>query len=164
MAGGRQEAERRLTAEYMAGHYPGQSYYIQYALGPLPVGITDLGLARPWLRKVDGLVIKEKEIDLLEMKIWSAWDGIDKLPVYKAAIPHTPWLGYYKDFPVNMILVTPRVNPSVQATADMLGIKVEVVGGGWIDELVGKIDALYTAEGRAASAQKRKMRAWLGLE
>ena len=164
MAGTRQEAERRLTAEYMAEHYPGQTYYIQYALGPLPAGVTDPATARPWLRKVDGLVILAHSIDLLEMKIWSAWDGIDKLPVYKAAVPHTPWLGAAKDYPVNMILVCPRPNPAVVATADMLGIKVEVVGGGWIDELMAQIDNLYTAEGRAESAQKRKMRAWLGLE
>lgn len=148
----------------MAAHYPEQTYYIQYALGPLPLGVTDPGLARPWLRKVDGLVILEKSIDLLEMKIWSVWDGIDKLPVYKAAVPHTPWLGFYKDFPVNMILVVPKLNPVVQATADLLGIKVELYTAPWLDEILQHIDWLYTAEGRKASAQKRQMRSWLGLE
>lgn len=164
MANYRQEAERRLTSEYMAAKYSTIGYYIQYALGPLPQGVADPASARPWLRKVDGLAIREDAIDLLEMKIWSAWDGLDKLPVYKAAIPLTPWLGPAKDLPVNMILVTPRPNPAVLATAEMMGIKVELYSAPWLDEVMAHIDYLYTAEGRAESARKRQLRAWLGVD
>lgn len=160
----RREVERRLAAEWMATTYEGKEYFLNYALGPLPAGITDMRLAMPWLRKVDGLAILDGTVHLVEFKVWTPLDGIDKLPVYRAAVPHTPWLGAAKDYPVLMRLVTPRSNPGLVAQAAMMGIEVVQVSGGWIDEVVKSIEWLWTKEGRESMAEKRRLRSWLGLE
>jgi hypothetical protein len=160
----RQSVERRLASEWMAQSYTGKVYSVNYPLGPLPPGFTNMTDAMPWLRKVDGLAVLAQAIDLVEFKVWKPQDGLDKLPVYKLAIPHTPWLGPAKDYPVNMILVTPRSNPVIETNAKLQGIKLVVVSGGWIDDVVAHIEWLWTAEGRQFMAERAKQRAWLGLE
>lgn len=153
-----------MASEWMATNYGDKEHYINYPLGPLPPGISDMARATPWLRKVDGLAISNGQVDLIEFKVWTPLDGLDKLPTYKAAVPQTPWLGVAKDYPVNMILVTPRPNDYLIATAKLIGVNVITVSGGWIDEVVAHIEWLWTKEGRDAMAEKKRLRAWLGVD
>jgi len=164
MAKERGQVEKRLAAEWMATQYAGKTYYLNYPIGPVPLGITTANSAYPWLRKVDGLAVVDSTVHVVEFKVWSPWDGLDKLPIYKLGVPRTPWLGSAKDYPVKMILVTPRSNPVIEATAALAGIEVVSVSGGWIDEVVQHIEWLWSREGRDAMEERRKLRAWLGLE
>lgn len=159
----RQAVERRLINEWMAERYAGQTYYLNYPLGPLPAGFTDEKNAFPWLRKVDGLAIADHQVHLVEAKVWKPTDGLDKLPSYKAVVPHTPWLGEARNYPVKMILLTPRSNAAIEGSAAVLGIELVLVSGGWIDEVVAHIEWLWTREGRDFMADRRKMRDYLGL-
>lgn len=159
----RQEVERRLTSEYMKEHYPDGGYYVNFPLGGIDQALYNTGASYSMRRKVDALAITPTEIRLIEFKVWKPLDGIDKLPVYKSLVPLTPELSQYKNLPVKMILVTPRPTPPLQESATAMGIQVEVVGGGWIDQAVAHIEYLWTAEGRQQMAERAKMRAWLGL-
>jgi len=163
MSPARQEVERRLAAEWMAERYEGQRYWLNFPLGPVPPGAPSPAMGRSWRRKVDGLAIVDRAVHLVEFKIWKPWDGIDKLPVYKAGVPYTPELGPARNYPVRMLLVTPRPTPALLEAARLLGIQVEVVKGGWIDDVVKRIEWLWTREGREAMEERRRLRAWLGL-
>jgi hypothetical protein len=163
MATARQEVERRLIAEYMSEKYTNNEYWLNYPLGPLPKGMTDRNQALPWLRKVDGLAIVGREVHLIEAKIWTTTDGLDKLIAYAACVPHTPWLGEAKDYPTKMILVAPRANDATRAAADVLGIVIDTLDRPWVREQIERIEHLWTKEGRMKQVERRKILDWLGL-
>jgi len=160
----RARAERRLAAEWMAEQYKGQRYYLNFPLGPAPLGLPTGAITRPWRRKVDGLAIVNRVVHLVEFKIWKPFDGIDKLPRYKGLVPDTPELAEARRFPVKMILVTPRPNQALIEAAEREHIELRVVKGGWIDDLVRHIEWLWTREGREYMLERRRTRRWLGLD
>lgn len=160
----RQDVEKRLTAEWMKDHYPDGGYWVNFPLGALPPELAGTGASYSSRRKVDALAVTAAELRLIEFKVWKPLDGVDKLPVYKALVPLTPELAGYRDRTVVMVLVTPRPTPPLLESAKAMGIVVEVVSGGWIDEAVQHIDWLWSAEGRAAMKERSELRKWLGLE
>jgi hypothetical protein len=160
----RQEVEKRLTYEYMKEHYPEGNYFVNCPLGGVDPALYKTGASYSMRRKVDALAYTPTEIRLIEFKVWKPLDGIDKLPVYKSLVPLTPELTQWYRLPVKMILVTPRPTPPLLESAASMGIAVEVVSGGWIDDAVKRIEYLWTADGRQAMAERAKMRAWLGLQ
>jgi len=160
----RREIERRLAAEWMAENFPDQPYFLNFPLGrapfpPMP-GVAEF----PWRRRVDGLAIKRGKIILVGFKVWKPMDGIDKHPVYKALVPNTPELAQWRALPVEMWLVTPRPTPPVRGAAQAMGIKIIEVKGGWIDEVVQRIEWLWAREGRDWMEERKRRRQYLGLD
>ncbi|MBT9164925.1 MAG: hypothetical protein DDT23_00936 [candidate division WS2 bacterium] len=159
----REEAERRLCSEWMAEHYFNIPYYLNFPLGPRYVSPARGDIDRSWRRKVDALAVKDREIHLLEFKIWQPLDGIDKLPVYKLLVPHTPELEAYRTYPIRMFLITPRPTSAIRFETRLLGIELITVSGGWLDEKVRRIEWLWTKEGREEMERRREIRKWLGV-
>jgi hypothetical protein len=158
------QVEKRLTAEWMKANFPDGGYWLNFPLGSIDPALANTGAAYSARRRVDGLAVTKVDLQLIEMKVWKPLDGIDKLPVYKALVPVTPELVYYNKLPIRMIMVTPRATPQIMDSAKVMGIEVVQVTGGWIDDVVGHIEWLWSAEGRAAMQERAQQRKWLGLQ
>ena len=160
----RREVEKRLAVEWMAEHYPDGGYWLNYPLITEELGKRYGLQAFVWARRADALAVTATEIHLIEFKVWKPADGLDKLPTYASLIPHIADLSPYRGYPVRLLLVTPRPNPALEESCRLNNVTLVTVSGGWIDEVVAGIERLWTAEGRAAMAEKKRLRTWLGLD
>jgi len=160
----RQQVERRLRSEWLRDNYADVGYWEDFPLGQAPGNLPTQASTYPWRRKVDGLVIGDREILLIEFKVWKPLDGLDKLQTYKALVPLTPELYPYRDYKVRMLLVTPRPTPPLAESALAAGIELVEVHSDWMDQVVERIEWLWTAEGRQAMEERKRLRSWLGLD
>lgn len=163
--------ERRYIAEYVMETFPDSPVKLGCPLGPGVRGLVEeyglpkaLTMSRGFRPEVDGLVILEDKIILIEAKIFKIVDGISKLPVYAGLIPSTPELWIHRKLPVEMRLVTPWLTAQVQEMAKGMGVVVAIYNPPWIKDYVDKMHGYWLKDAREARAAKLQLRKMLGVE
>ncbi len=167
----RQERERRYISEYMMLTWPEGGYQLNVELGPIPQEYVDrygLGKAaaffRPTRPRVDAVKWTKDKYYLIESKIRDIKAGIGDLSYYKGMITGTLDLPYYAKQPVVLRLVVPWMIEWIKVAADAAGVEVTVSHQPWIDDYVKERQNYFTAEYRAARAEKMKLREILGVD
>jgi len=167
----RQERERRYIAEYMKFAWPEGGWQLNVELGPIPQEyVQTYGMARaaalfrPTRPRVDAVKWTPSRYYLVEAKIRDIKAGIGDLSYYKGMIASTPDLPYYDGQPVVCRLVVPWMIDWIRTAADAAGVEVVVFHQEWIDDYVKERQHYFTAEYRAARAEKMRLRGILGVE
>jgi hypothetical protein len=167
----RQERERRYISEYMMATWPEGGWQLNVELGPIPQEYIDrmgLGKAaamfRPTRPRVDAVKWTPQAYYLIEAKIRDIKAGIGDLTYYRGMLASTPDLPYYEKQPITCRLVVPWMIEWIRTAADAAGVEVVVSHQDWIDDYVKERQHYFTAEYRAARAEKMKLRGILGVD
>ena len=167
----RQERERRYISEYMMLAWPEGGYQLNVELGPIPQEYVDrygLGKAaamfRPTRPRVDAIKWTPQAYYLIEAKIRDIKAGIGDLMYYRGMLASTPDLPFYENQPVVYRLVVPWMLDWIKVAADAAGVEVVVSHQDWIDDYVKERQHYFTAEYRAARADKMRLRGILGVD
>lgn len=166
-----QPRERRLIAEYVALKFPDRRVTLGCPLGPAIYRGEDVGddllalaMSRPWRLEVDALVVMDNALLLIEGKIQKWVDGMAKLPLYGSLVDATPELARYQGWERKLRLVIPWTMPQMEATAQNLGVELDVFAPDWIHEYVATLQSYWTREYQEARQGKIALRRRLGVE
>jgi len=167
----RQERERRYISEYMLHTFPQGAWQLNVELGPIPedyINRHGLGKAaalfRPTRPRVDAVKWTPKAYYLIESKIRDIKAGIGDLSYYRNMAELSPDLPYFDGQPIVCRLVVPWMIDWVKAAAIAAGIEIHIFAPDWIAEYVKERQHYFTAEYRAARAEKLKLREILGVD
>ena len=167
----RKERERRFISEYMLETWPGADWELNVELGSIPddyirrLGVTRAAaLFRPTRPRVDAVKWTPEKYYIIEAKIRDMKSGIGDLTYYKAMAKKAPDLPFYDGQQLVCRLVIPVMLEWVREAADALDIEVVVFRPEWIDDYVRERQLYFTAEYRAARAEKLKLRQALDVE
>jgi len=167
----RKERERRYISEYMVHQWPQGEWQLNVELGPIPQEYVDrLGLGRaaalfrPTRPRVDAIKWTKDRYYIIEAKIRDIKAGIGDLSYYGGMIPRTPDLPYYDGQEIIRRLVVPWMIDWIQTAADAAQVEVIVHHEDWIEDYVKERQEYFTAEHRAARAEKLRLREILGVD
>lgn len=167
----RQERERRYIAEYLYHEWPEIDWQLNVELGLIPQEYVDrhglikaAALFRPTRPRVDAIKWTADRYYLIEAKVRDIKAGIGDLLYYRSLVPSTPDLPFYNGQPVTCRLVVPWMIDWVKAAADASQIEVVVYWVDWIADYVKERQHYFTAEYRAARAEKMQLRKILGVD
>lgn len=167
----RKERERRYISEYMMLTWPDGDYQINVELGPIPQEYVErhgyaraAALFRPTRPRVDAVKWTPGAYYLIEAKIRDIKAGIGDLTYYRIQAEQAPDLPYYDGQPIVLRLVVPWMIDWIRVATDAAGIEVVVFEPDWIKEYVEERKHYFTAEYRAARAEKMRLREILGVD
>ncbi len=167
----RKERERRYIAEYMKSTWPEGNWQLNVELGPIPQEyVTRYGLEkaaalfRPTRPRVDAVKWTPDVYYLIEAKIRNIKAGIGDLLYYRAQAETAPDLPFYAGQPIICRLVIPWMIDWMRAAADAAEIEVVIFEPDWVKDYVEEIKHYFTAEYRAARAEKMRLREILGVD
>jgi len=162
-------AETRLLMEYLQDAYPDDQWILQCRLGrdPTIVGVTlvddaERRLARNLNRRADAVVIREREIVVLEATMYRATDKVGRLQEYLLLAPATPDLLPFQGRPLVGELVTGQHDPVAQELCRRQGLRYVHREPAWMADFwalypdrrrrtphAGMVEALASAQGRS---------------
>ena len=167
----RKERERRYIAEYMKETWPDGGWQLNVELGAIPQEYVDrygLGKAaamfRPTRPRVDAVKWAHFKYYLIEAKLRDIKAGIGDLLYYQGMIAQTKDLPMYQGQQLVFRLVIPWMIDWIQSAAEAAHVEVVVFKPDWIDVYVRERNHYFTAEYRAARAEKLKLREILDVE
>jgi len=167
----RKERERRYISEYMLDTWPEGGYQLNVELGAIPQEYVDrLGLGkaaalfRPTRPRVDAVKWTPDKYYLIEAKIRDIKAGIGDLSYYRGQVPLTPDLPFYDGQVMVYRLVIPWMIDWMKMAAEAANVEVAVFHAAWIDEYVRERQHYFTAEYRAARAEKMRLREMLDVD
>lgn len=167
----RQERERRYIAEYLYHEWPEIDWQLNVELGSIPQEYVDrhgltkaAALFRPTRPRVDAVKWTPDKYYLIEAKVRDIKAGIGDLLYYRNLVPSTPDLPFYNGQPITCRLVVPWMIDWVKAAADAAQVEVVVYWVDWIADYVKERQHYFTAEYRAARAEKMQLRKILGVD
>lgn len=171
MAHKNHQRQTRLTAEWMALEYPGGGYTLNARLGPPLDGLaSSIGLERalresaPWRPRVDALAVESGRVVLVEAEIRQVRNAVGNLLVYRNLVPSTPELREHWSKPVEMVLLTPWTNATIDAMARTAGVRMELFAPPWIADYVAELQLYWTKEYQERRAHRLSLRKLLGVE
>jgi len=167
----RKERERRYISEYMLKTFPDAQYQLNVELGPIPKEYVDrygLGKAaaifRPTRPRVDAVKWMPGAYYLIEAKLSNIKDGIGDLTYYRGMAARTLDLPFYDKQPIICRLVVPWMIDWIRVAAEEANVEVVVFWADWIADYVKERQHYFTAEYRAARAEKMALRKILGVD
>jgi hypothetical protein len=171
MAHKNEQRQTRLIAEWMMQQYPRGGYTLNARLGPALDGLVEsIGLERalqesaPWRPRVDALAVEAGLVVLVEAEIRQVRNAVGNLLVYRNLVATTPELREHWGKPVEMVLLTPWTNSTIDAMARTAGVRMEVYNPPWIADYVAELQVYWTKEYQERRAQKLALRQLLGVE
>jgi len=167
----RKERERRYISEYMFATWPEGDWQLNVELGAIPqeyvtrYGITKAAaLYRPTRPRVDAVKWTPDTYYLIEAKVRDIKNGIGDLMYYRGMADQAPDLPYYEGQPIKLRLIVPWMIDWIQSAATAANIDVVVFEQDWIAEYVRERQHYFTAEYRAARAEKMRLREILDVD
>ena len=165
------QRQTRLTAEWMMEQYPQGGYTLNARLGPALDGLVEsIGLDRalresaPWRPRVDALAVEPRVVVLVEAEIRQVRNAVGNLLVYRNLVPTTPELREHWGKPVEMVLLSPWTNSTIDAMARTAGVRVAIYNPPWIADYVAELHVYWTKEYQERRARKLALRGILGVE
>jgi len=121
--------ESRLLYEWMVENYPDKPQWRRVRLGPYPKGHEEpiYGIVRRW---IDGVV---------EAKIRPDPGALSQLELYAKLFPKTPEFSMFKDKPLELVFLTTKTDPEVEALAKEKGIRYVVYRPKWVEEYIREL-------------------------
>jgi len=167
----RQERERRYIAEYMKDHWPEGNWALNIPLGPIPEYLTrEHGMVkaaryfRPTRPRVDAIHWTPETYTLIEAKVREAKQGIGDLIFYRGLAKETVDLPFYEGQQIQSLLIVPWAIDWIIDSGRQNDIEVDVYWQDWIQDYAEERKHYFTAEYRAARAEKKRLREILGVD
>jgi hypothetical protein len=155
----------------MVDTFPDMNWQLNVELGEIPSEyVQRYGMAkaaalfRPTRPRVDAVRWEPDRYLLIEAKLRDIKSGIGDLLYYRNMLPSTPDLPFYKGQPFVFRVVVPWMLEWLQPMATAAGVEVDVKHYDFIDDYVKERQHYFTAEYRAARAEKMRMRQILGVD
>jgi hypothetical protein len=131
----------RLVQEYIATIPGAKMWFTRLRVGNLHPSLKTNGLSDEELRVlgnfrrwIDGAVIMEDRIILIEGKILPSLGDISQLECYKELLPYTPELEQFKNLTIVLQYVTPVLDPYLKSKMLEKGIQYVIFRPAWIEE------------------------------
>ena len=166
----RRSIEPRWVSWYIKETYPDAEVRMRCPLGRIPAELKALHgpakaakVHRPWRPEVDALVILPGALVLIEAKIQKYMDGLAKLPIYKALVPHTAELDVFSDRPVLMHLLLPVKIPWIMDIAKDVGVEVYTLAPDWVLQIWEERDKYWLPEARLKREERKALLEKLGF-
>jgi len=160
----RKERERRFISEYLLNTWPEGDYQLNVELGAIPQEYVDrygfgkaAALFRPTRPRVDAVKWTKDSYYIIEAKIRDIKAGIGDLTYYRGMIPDTLDLPFYDGQPIVARLVVPWMIDWIMSAAKAAQVEVVVFEPEWITDYVKERQHYFTAEYRAARAERQRL-------
>lgn len=136
-----QPRETRLLSEWVAKNYPEDKVMFRVRLGRPPAW-AEASIAEgapPEIYKIyqrwaDAIIIREKELILIEAKIRPIPGVVSEINLYAQLIPKTPELAEFMDRPIRKLILMAVWDPEITELASVDNIKVEIYNPSWVIE------------------------------
>jgi len=140
--------ETKFLQEWVDATYPNSFRKYRQRLGR-PVQLGNIGSAdNPFAKNyrlwADAVIILPDKVILVEAKIYRRRDGVAQLKDYAKLFPETPELQGFKNLPLELVLVIPVKDPTVESFAEGTGIKVVVFEPSFQEDIIDKLTARQT--------------------
>ena len=146
----RQQREVRLVADFVAEFYPDDRAIFNIRVGGINPVITDQDLSPAELailgvhrRYADAIVIRERDLVLIEGYILPSLGKISQILGYRALLPLTPELGTFASMPITAIIVGPIEDQFMARLARESGIQVRVYRPPWIEAFLNGLSTRH---------------------
>jgi hypothetical protein len=134
-----QPVERKLIVEYVEKTYPkplAKFYNVRLGEPPAALKAAHPGLPdsyfKVWHAYADAVIVLEKEIHLIEAKVYKPEGAVSQLERYAYELPRTASLKMWSTRPIKKILVTARAPPQLLEFAGRHGIEVIIYRPAWV--------------------------------
>lgn len=171
MARKTRQVETRMLSEYLLNQYGKFSFIMDIPLGKVDEGLMAsqgyqqaINMSRPFRPRADAIVILPRYLVLVEAKVWSAVNGLAKLPLYKSLVPFTPELKQYLPREVLMELVVGSTPANLEIMAREQNVKLVVFTPDWLKEVVDSMNKYWTPEYQRQRQEKLALREYFGVE
>jgi len=140
--------EMKYVSEYCYEFYPRDRVFLSKYVGTWPPPPEGEELEEPDRRllavrrgRADAVVVTSDRIIVIEAKIRPERypDGLAKVQIYKNLVEATPELAEYLPRPIEAVLLTPILHPTVAKLADEAGVKNVVWSTKDIDEYLRRL-------------------------
>lgn len=145
--------ELRLVSEYITEYYPKYRSYTRVRLGAIHPGLepekylpAERKMIGVWRRWADAIIIRHRDLILIEAAIRPEPGDISKLLLYERLIPYTPEFYDYKTWPVIKELVYAIEDPLIVSMCREVNIRPRKFKPKWVDEY---LKTLFFRERRA---------------
>ena len=146
----RQQREVRLVADFVAEFYPDDRSILNLRVGGINPVITDQDLTEGELaligshrRFADAVVIRERDLILIEGMILPSLGKVSQILGYRALLPLTPELGSFASMPITAIIVGPIEDLFLARLARQSDILVRVYRPPWIEEFLNGLSTRH---------------------
>ncbi|MBI2869394.1 MAG: hypothetical protein HYX96_06180 [Chloroflexi bacterium] len=171
MARKTRQVETRMVSEYLKLNYSKHPFIIGQPLGKVNEQLAAqegvaraIRITRPFRPECDAVVIMPRYLLIIEAKVWNIVNGLAKLPVYKALVPHTPELKQYLPREIIMQLVVGWSNDNLDIMAQDMGVEVKIYSPQWLSEVVEGLHKYWTPEYQEKRQKTLEMREYFGVE
>lgn len=146
----RQQREVRLVADFVAEFYPDERAILNLRVGGISPVITDQDLTEGELaligshrRFADAVVIRERDLILIEGMILPSLGKVSQILGYRALLPLTPELGAFASLPITAIIVGPIEDQFLARLARQSDILVRVYRPPWIEAFLNGLSTRH---------------------
>lgn len=146
----RQQRETRLVADFVSAFYPDDRAIFNLRVGGINPLITDQDLTEGELaligshrRYADAVVIRDRDLVLIEGYILPTLGKVSQILGYRALLPLTPELGAFASLPITAIIVGPIEDQFMARLARESGIQVRVYRPPWIEEFLNGLSTRH---------------------
>lgn len=141
-----QPRETRLLSEWVAKNYPDDRVMFRVRLGrPPPWATASIARGAPpkiykiYQRWADAIIIRIKELILIEAKIKPDPGVISQINLYAQLIPKTEELSEYGDLPVRKVILMAMRDTEIEELAAADNIDIQVYTPTWVTEYLKEI-------------------------
>ena len=141
-----QPRETRLLSEWVAKNYPNDRAMYRVRLGRPPSwAAPSIAEGAPpeiykiYQRWADAIIIREKELILVEAKIRPAPGVISQINLYAQLLPKTAEMAQFMDRPIRKIILMAMRDPEVEELAAVDGIEIQIYSPDWVNDYLKEI-------------------------
>ena len=134
-----QPRETRLLSEWVAENFPEDRVMYRVRLGEYPEWAkTAIAKGAPreiykiYQRWADAIVLREKELIIIEAKIRPDPGVISQIKLYEQLLPKTEAFADFRDYPIRLIVLMAMRDLEVEEMAEGLGIEVHIYTPPWV--------------------------------
>lgn len=136
-----QPRETRLLSEWVAKKYPEDRVMYRVRVGRPPSwALVSIAEGAPpeiykiYQRWADAIIIREKELILIEAKVRPIPGVVSEINLYAQLIPKTPELAEFMDRPIRKVILMAVQDPEITELAAVDNIEVHIYTPPWVIE------------------------------
>ena len=141
-----QPRETRLLSEWVSKTYPDDEVRYRVRLGELPPWAkksieegAPAAIYKVYQRWADAIIIREKEIIIIEAKIIPEPGVISQIKLYAQLLPKTPEFSNFRERPTRLIILLAMRDPEIELLATSEGIEIVVFSPDWVTDYLKEI-------------------------
>lgn len=141
-----QPRETRLLSEWISKTYPEDRVMFRVRLGQPPAWAkpsietgTPKEIYMIYQRWADAIIIRKKEIIIIEAKIRLEPGVISQIKLYEQLLPKTPRFSDFRELSIRLIILAAMRDPEVELLAANEGIEMAFYSPDWVIDYLKEI-------------------------